>query len=303
VRALLSYVMRGRMEAITASSVCATLSLLVPPVSYLSGALAGLATLRQGLAEGGVVVAGSALLTGALTWLVTGSPYPVVVFVLMTWLPIWVLGAVLRGTASQGAALAVAGALGALVLLGIHVVIADPAAWWRELLGEAIGGALQSGGMLQEGAAMQRLSAVLDAWAPVMTGVLGAAVVLGFVVTLLLARWWHAVLDNPGGFGREFRALRLDPRLTLGVAAVAALALVANDLTGGLAADLLGPALVLYMFQGLAVAHALVAGRNASMWWLVALYVLLGLIPPHMALLLALVGVSDTWLDYRARWT
>lgn len=290
--------MRGRMEAITASSVCAALSLLLPPVSYLSGAVIALATLRNGVAEGAVVIAGSAILAGAFTWLVVATPYPVIAFAAITWLPVCLLAAVLRMTGSQGAALAVAAAMGAALALAFHLTLADPAAWWREVLDQAIGQRFATAGS-GSGA---RIGELLDALAPAMTAFMGAAVVLGYVLTLLLARWWHAILDNPGGFAREFRELRIDPRVGGVVGLIALAALVFNRASGGLAADVLAPALTIYLFQGLAVAHGVVAGRSASIGWLVALYVLLALLPPHIGVLLACLGFIDTWVDFRARW-
>lgn len=298
MRAFLAYVMRGRMEAITASSVCAALSLLLPPISYLSGAVVALATLRNGVVEGAIVIAGSAALAGAFTWFLVGTPYPVIAFAAVTWLPVCLLAAVLRMTASQGAALVAAAAMGAALTVAFHLTLGDPAAWWREVLGEFIDQRFAPA----DTAAQARIDELLEVWAPAMTAFLGAAVALGLVLTLLLARWWHALLDNPGGFAREFRELRIDRRVGGAVVLIALAALLFNRATGGLAADLLAPAVTIYLFQGLAVAHAFVAARNASVWWLVGLYVALGLLPPHVGVLLASVGFVDGWMDFRRRW-
>lgn len=298
MRAFLAYVMRGRVEAITASSVCAALSLLIPPISYLSGAIVALATLRNGASEGGLIVAGSAALAGAFTWFMVGTPYPVIAFAAITWLPVWLLAGVLRTSGSQGAALATAAAMGAALTVAFHLTLGDPAGWWREVLDEFINQRFAP----SDPAAQARIDELLDAWAPAMTAFLGAAVTFGFVLTLLLARWWHAVLDNPGGFGREFRELRIDRRMGIVVAVLALATLVFNRASGGLAADLLAPAATIFLFQGLAVAHAVVAAREASVGWLVGLYVLLGLLPPHVGVVLACLGFVDSWVDLRRRW-
>lgn len=294
--------MQGRIQAVTSASVFAALSLLLPPLTYLSGAVTALATLRRGAIEGALVVLGSVILAGALTLLVIGTPYPVVVFALITWIPVWVLAAVLRVTASQGAALAVAGMLGAAGVIVFRLLVDDPVGWWREVLEQFVAHAVGEGGGPRGAAAQAQLQQMLEHWAPRMTGFMGAGTVLGLIVTLLLARWWHAVLDNPGGFAREFRALRLNARAAPVVIAIAVLALVANDATGGLAGDLLGPAVVPYLFQGLAVAHAVVAAREAPGWWLVSMYAALALLPPYAAALVAVAGLSDTWLRLRERW-
>ena len=61
---------------------------------------------------------------------------------------------------------------------------------------------------------------------------------------------------------------------------------------------------VLFGLQGIALAHYAVKRRNASSAWLVGGYVALAIMPQPsaaVALALALVGLSDTWLDYRRR--
>lgn len=44
------------------------------------------------------------------------------------------------------------------------------------------------------------------------------------LLCLMLGRYWQSVLYNPGGFGLEFRALRLSPPLAFGLLAVMFLA-------------------------------------------------------------------------------
>ena len=89
---------------------------------------------------------------------------------------------------------------------------------------------------------------------------------------------------------------------TLGVCLVVGFfAVLAGGAGGALAADLMGPLTAVLLFQGLAVAHAVVRGRKLSGGWLVALYLLL-LVPPHLALpVLAGAGLLDGWLGFRAR--
>nr|MBS0022238.1 DUF2232 domain-containing protein [Gammaproteobacteria bacterium] len=298
----MSYVLRGRTQAITVAAACAALSLLLPPMSYVSGAVIALATLRHGAREGGLVIAGSGLLAGALTLLVVGSVYPVVVFLALTWVPVWMLALVLRATADQGMVLLVAGALGAIALGAVHLMLTDPAAWWDALLQGFVDDALQGAGpTLASGAGKEQLSALIDNLAPIMTGLVVAGTVLGLVLTLFLARWWHALVDNPGGFGREFRSLTLDRRFAPLALAIVLATLMANSLTGGLAGEAAFIIVVLYMLQGLAVVHSVVNTRGASNGWLVGLYLLLFLLPPQVMLLLALTGFTDVWMNLRAR--
>ena len=116
--------------------------------------------------------------------------------------------------------------------------------------------------------------------ARLMTGLVIAVSVLGVLLSVLLGRWWQALLYNPGGFGKEFRALRLDRRVAFGTLGVLLMVPLAGDALGSLGIELMALAVVLYLLQGLAVIHAMVTGRGASLLWLVVLYIALILFWP-----------------------
>jgi uncharacterized protein YybS (DUF2232 family) len=134
-----------------------------------------------------------------------------------------------------------------------------------------------------------------------MTGILAAALSLQLILSLLLARWWQSLLYNPGGFQREFHAFRLH-RLTsiAGLLALALLLLPFLPMTNFF--GYLGLLLFAVLFlQGLAVIHAILARAGARTAWLVGLYLLLLLLPPQTVLVLAVVGLLDISIDFRAR--
>ena len=199
MRSLLTFVMRGRAHVITACAVCSVFSLVVFPLNYVSGALLGLATLRNGAFEGALVLLGSTALGGAFMYAAIENFRPVALLALLSWTPLWVLAVVLRQTRSQGAALAAGGLLVAAVVVVVRIILGDPVAWWTNVLEELFSWLSLSSDW---GPFIERI-------APLMTGVVAAGALLGLAVTLMLARWWHAVLDRPGGFGEEFRALRM----------------------------------------------------------------------------------------------
>jgi hypothetical protein len=79
------------------------------------------------------------------------------------------------------------------------------------------------------------------------------------------------------------------------------LSIFVPELRGTELGDLMGPLLAMLAFQGLAVVHGLVARTGASVAWLIGAYLLL-LMPPHFGLpALLLVGLTDGWIDFRAR--
>lgn len=309
MRAFVAYVLRGRTQAITVAALLATVALLLPMLGYLSGAVIGyfsgavigLISLRYGAMEGALVTLGAVALSAVFVLLVAGNPLPVMVFMAVTLLPVWLIAVVLRLTASQGMALLMAGLLGMVAVLGVHFSLADPAAWWRALLEQMIQRATTEGAEALTLPAEGDVEQILNILAPMMTGLMVAGTLIGLMLTVFLARWWHALVDNPGGFGQEFRALRIDRRFAPVAIVIALLAAAANQLTGGVALDLLWIVIILYLFQGLALMHDIATRRMASIGWLITLYVLLLLLPLQMILLLALAGLGDTWLDLRTR--
>jgi uncharacterized protein YybS (DUF2232 family) len=270
------------------------MALLLPPLGVVSGAVPALVTLRRGAGAGLVVAAVGLVATGVLAWLIFGSPWVGVALGAMQWLPMIVLALVLRQSVSLPLAVLGAGAIGLLVLAGVYLLVPDPVAMWREVLEQVFRPALEradtemSTGQLEE---------LLDQVARLMSATVAASLTVSLVLSLLLARWWHAMLDNPGGFGREFRELRLGRSVSVAALAVfAAVIFVQTPALLGLAAVLVG----VLLFQGLAVVHALVAARGMSMGWLAGMYVLLFLVPQSVPLI-SLLGLIDNWVNFRAR--
>jgi hypothetical protein len=294
MKAIATFVMRGPSQAALVAAVMALLSILVPPLGLISAASVGLATLRNGPAYGLIVSGVATVGMGALAWLALGSPLPVVGVLLLLWVPVLALSVVLRSTRSLGLAAQVAGGLGILIILIAHVTMDDPAATWLGIL-EPFREALVKDGVVTE----QASAAVFAELAGWMTGAFAAALVAQLLLGLFIARWWQALLYNPGGFGEEFRDLRLGR--SFGVVALLLLAALPFFDGVGLAANMLLVLSVLLLLQGLAVAHQVRALKQARQAWLVGFYVVLILFMPQTLLLVACVGLVDIWADIRAR--
>ena len=294
MHSVLTFAMRGRVHVITACAVCSVFSLLVFPLNYVSGALLGLATLRNGAVEGALVLIGSTVLGGAFMYVAIDTFRPAVLLALLSWTPVWVLSIVLKHTRSQGVSLAAGGLILAAAIVVVRIFLGDPTAWWTRVLDEFFSWL----------SASSDWGPFIDRIAPMMTGVVAAGALLGLAVTLMLARWWHAILDRPGGFGEEFRALRMPRYSGYAALVLCAVAWLADGWPSHLSYEWLMILIVLFGLQGIALAHYVVRRRNASVAWLVGLYVALAIMPQpasEVVLCLALVGLSDTWIDYRRR--
>ncbi len=296
MQSLAVFIMRGRMQAVLASVLFGGLSLIVPPLMYLSGGAVALVTLRLGAAQGLSVTALSALVMALLAQLGLGSPLPGLMLALMIWVPVWVLSLILRQTISLGVTVGVASVLAAMLVLAGHMILPEPAVWWQGKLDEVLGPIFDRVGLHEQPGLREAVQQV----AKFMTGFVALAVVINMLCSVLLGRWWQSALYNPGGFRREFHELRLPQ--TLAIAAL--LAIVANYAASGILAELAGNLAVvfagMFLMQGLAICHAVAARKGLHLAWLVGLYVLM-LLLPQLMLLLTLLGLIDTWANFRGR--
>ncbi len=297
MKLLAGFVMRSPWMAAVIVALAAVVALVLPPVTslifFLSGASLGLVTLRLGARAGLLVMGIATSVLALLSWAVIGTTSAAIAMVGMLWAPIWLLSLALRTTVSLP--LAVTGAL-CLVSSGIavtHWLKGDLTSWWRMFLVDAFA---RTGPEPGPG-----LTAWIEAHSQTMTGSVAAAILMGWVGSLLLARWWQALLYNPGGFSEEFVVLRLHP--AVGMAALGAMALTqfGPPPLVHLGVDLVFVIMAAFFISGLAVAHGLNVNFGEPVGWLVGVYLLILLFPNQMMTILAATGLADTWVDLRSK--
>ncbi|MGM0554237.1 MAG: DUF2232 domain-containing protein [Pseudomonadota bacterium] len=295
MRVLAEFAMKSRGRAVGAVAGFGVAGLLVPPLALVSSALVALIGLRIGLGQALVVLAFAALALGAamLVLIPEAPPMSGVLAGALQWLPAALLAEVLRRTVSWQATLQVAAGAAGLVVLAVHLLVPDLESAWASAGMAVLGPLLESGTTGPE-----ELEAGLRRAAPFLTGLLAGTVLLSVALSLIIGRYWQALLFNPGAFGEEFRALQLGRG-----ASVATLGLMALGHFAGtpLAVELAFVLGVLFFLQGIALLHALTHRRGMNSFWLVGMYVLLVLALPQMFLLLATIGVVDAWADIRNR--
>ncbi|MCB1785292.1 MAG: hypothetical protein H6953_03850 [Chromatiaceae bacterium] len=296
MKAFAHWVMKGRMQAVIAASVLAMLGLLVTPAVLLSAAVIMLTVLRQGWREGLLVLASALLAIAGLGGLVFQMPIALAVLGAMLWVPAAVLGGILGKTGSLRLAIEIASIGAGLIVLAQYASLGDPAAFWSDALNAFLSLRIDA-----ETLANADLGPLVELMAGWMAGGVAATWLLGNVLSLSLARYWSALLDRPGAFGDEFRALRFGRWLLILVPALLVFGVI---LTGGrpnLVGQLYLVGMVVFLIQGLSFAHWLVAEFSGSGAWIVGLYLLLILVAPQSATMVALAGYADGWLDFRTR--
>lgn len=297
MKSLASFIMRGPGQAILVTVGTGVLAMLLPPLSLISGAAVALTTLRAGPKSGMTVMLGSTAFVALIAWLSVGNALPALMFLGVMWLPLWLLGWVLRETRSLSLTHLVAGVVVALGVVTVHVMLGDTAGWWQQVLLRLSEPALQAGSPLDPAEVEQAMTTL----SRVMTGIIAAGLVLNSLMCLYLARGWQAQLFNPGGFRTEFHELRLGKIAALVSLAIIVLSMLPMGGFSSLATELLIIALSLYVVQGLAMIHAIVAIKQLHIAWLVGLYLVAFVVLPQLMALVALLGLIDTWVDFRQR--
>ena len=139
MKAFATWVMKGRMQAVIAATVIALLALLVTPLAAFSAAVVILTVLRQGLYEGLLIVVSALLAIGGLGGLLFQMPIGAAMVGLLLWVPAVALGVILGRTGSLRLAIEAAMIGGGLVIGLQYLLLADPAAFWGEMLREFLG--------------------------------------------------------------------------------------------------------------------------------------------------------------------
>ncbi|HEB82976.1 MAG TPA: hypothetical protein ENJ11_08945 [Gammaproteobacteria bacterium] len=290
---LARFILKGHSQAALVAATTALLGVLFTPALWVSGGAIVLVTLvkgpRQGIISMLLAIAGAAL----FSWLVFAAPQMAMMFVLMAWLPAWLIAAVLQQSVSLAYSLQV---LTGIALAGVAVLYAlwpDMGEAWREPLEQM---ATQLASQSDE-FSLDDLNHTVDWLLAFMPALLASSVMFGAMISLFLGRWWQAVLYNPGGFGREFRSLNLGKTAALIALAIMLLAMVTGSV---LVLGLVTVVLMTYSIQALSLIHAVVNIRQISGAWLFFAYALLFFIP-HLLILVILLAFADPWLDIRGR--
>lgn len=296
MRGLATLIMRGPPMAALVAAVSSVLALLIPPLALIGGAAIALTTLRNGPRHGLLVLVLATAGGSLMALLAIGTPSLAPAMALLLWLPVLVLAGVLRASISLALAFQVAALLGVLAVLGFYLVLGDPAAWWRGITVDMLN-QLERADVFPSPEVRSQFGEVFDAWAPLAPGQLVLSLLLGVLLALLLARWWQALLYNPGGFREEFHELRLGRPLAALTAALFGLSLL---LAQPLLINLCLALVAVYLFQGIAIMHGVAGRAGLAKAWLVTFYLALLLLPALWQLLLVLALV-DAWIDFRAR--
>ncbi len=280
MRVLAGFIMRGRLQAASFAFLMA----LLPMMFWLSAAAVALVTLRRGITDG-LAVALWALLP-AVGWAWAGQPLGLFCLVL-----VMAMAGILRQTRSWPGSLMVMVPIGLLIAWGIAAfyapLMSEVIRVFQQLYGPKLGKLVAHGVNLSDDKV--RLLIEISFLKSV-----SFVVAVTAVLSLLLGRWWQAVLYNPGGLREELNTLRFTP-VTAAILVTFSLLLSFN--TGVMTSAIQPFVLMPLLFAGTVLVHALVWKRGLGRIWLVLFYSVLLMVYPVVVLLACL----DSSLDFRGR--
>lgn len=278
MRSLAEVIMSGRWQAVV-------MALLGIPL--ISPAAVGLVTLRKGALEGawvalamlGMSVAVLFMVeSGWLWYLLPSISFCCLVFVASLILRVWV---------SWSLCLVVTSLLG---VLSNHIIFSS-----FDLREDLMAMASHSASELNRIEFEKMVELMLQN--EHLKSSMAVGVVLGAFVSLVIARYWQALLYNPGGFKAEFQSLRIQPRQAfVAVAFGLALVYVANASTGHLTF------ILPLSLAGLGFVHWFL-DRNKLAWmvWIAYVGLLLPVWNSILVLFLAGLGLVDAAVDLRKK--
>lgn len=296
LRGIAVFSMRGRWQAAIAIALLSMGSLMLPPLSYLTGGVIALCTLRMGPKEGIKAVGATVVIFTLLAGVLLNDVAISGLFLISSWLPILGISLILGYTRSLAVSFLAAGGVGIVIVLGSYLLVPDPALWWQQLLAPFMEELVKQPGWQLDEAQMQDM---LISLSKMMTGLVAAGLSMNIILGLLIGRAWQASLYTPGGFASEFQQLRLGKSAAMLMVALMVITALPTGDALAILRECLPVALVVFALQGLSVVHSIVKQQQKQSFWLVAIYMLLIVILPQMVVILAMIGVLEQWFNFR----
>ena len=288
------FIMSGRYQAIAFISLFAVLSLAVPPLVFLSSAAVALVALRQGYNQGVIVTLIAGVIFAVTTMLLQQGFLTGLASALQQWLPMILFATILTRTVSWTYTLQIMLLLVVGGLIIFHLSVPDLQEFWKDKIASVVD--ILSKGQTWSKEDSTKFVEILSTW---LSATIAVSLLTSWIISMFIARYWQAMLYHPGGFGEEFRELRLGKVLAVALLIVVLLFVMTDS---QLFADLSIAGMTLYFFQGLALVHSLVKKLQMSHIWLAGMYILMIPFSPSVIVVITLLvsfGMIDNFADFR----
>lgn len=275
MKAVAELALKNRFNAIGLVIVTAA----VPITCWISAALVGLITLRKGQNQG------SLFLILGLIGSIAGFTQTDFVLGMLIIPVVFLLALTLRSTNNWAWTFLAGSTIGIIGLVISTQFMQDLYVQYLDFI------ALEFG---RNRALEPEMVSLFDGLKQALPFLFPTAVVDVALLCLFLARSWQAGLFNPGGFRKEFHAIRLQPNMVIMLLVTGAALASWNWLA-------LEPVLMPLLFSGIALAHGVVKKKDMGTPWLTGLYIGVLFLPQIVVSLVVIAAIADAWLDIRNR--
>lgn len=299
LRRFTDFILQGRLQAMAVVFIAAFL----PVVGSISIIIVALVTLRKGIIDGALV-----LLAATFPYLLGYATYPasgrtdlvmgVMALGVISNLLTWLFALMLRRFSNWGFTLELAGLLGVIGVVVLHLIFPGIEKWWLTELTTYFSKTASMAAGQETDAMLQAAEAgAVDYIKPYATGLLLVGVLLNVMMQLVMARWWQAFLFNPGGLRKELYSIRLGYI----AAAMFIMGTVLGYFGNATALDAMPILYGVFCVAGLSMSHALLAAVKNGWILLVLIYLGVVWLFPYGVVAIAFVALFDTLLDFRKR--
>ena len=298
---LAAFITSGYIPAIVTTVVFAWSTLLLPVGGVLSSSSISLFGLRFGVRRAVWVMVVSlvsiiflAIIMSALNIAAINPWEMALLFGGILWLPTLLATSLLRRTNSFSFLFQALTIASLVLLLMVALVFPDRAIFWKDILHWVTEGNIE--------VLLQQRPEIADTYNQLVThatGFIVSSLLLVWIPALLLAYWWGAFLMSPGGFKKTFLTLQLGKSVT----AVAILSIVLTRLLdASISFDLFIAFMTIYLFQGIATVHYVLAKKDMS--FLLFLFYGMLVLSPFLilpVLAVAAFGCLENFVNIRKR--
>ena len=280
MKALAEFILRGRLQAL----IVALIGSFFPLISTSAVALVSLC---KGAKEGTLLFLWVSLALVLLQQ--SGSENPLLTAVSIVSLGIMVLAAEVHRVMASWQ----------WTLLVIVVVAVISAQGFAILMGSSLTSLVATAQDLLNAVKSQgqdaQTSIVLSE--SMLLGLVATILAIGSIMSLMLARWWQAGVQNPGGFQKEFHGFSIDAKIAVMLIVI----LVVGQFFSQSAQIWVDIAALPLIIAGIALVHFAVKLFGQGRQWLAFLYVGMIMVGKPVTLLLVVLGLTDSLIDLRSR--
>jgi uncharacterized membrane protein YobD (UPF0266 family) len=280
LKALAEFILRGRLQAL----IVALIGSFFPLISTSAVALVSLC---KGAKEGTLLFLWVSLALVLLQQF--GSENPLLTAVSIVSLGIMVLAAEVHRVMASWQ----------WTLLAIVVVAVVSAQGFAILMGSSVTSLVATAQDLlnavkSQGQDAQTSIALSES---MLLGLVATILAIGSIISMMLARWWQAGVQNPGGFQKEFHGFSIDAK----IAVILIVILVVGQFLSQSAQIWVDIAALPLIIAGIALVHFAVKLFGQGGQWLAFLYVGMIMVGKPVTLLLVVLGLTDSLIDLRSR--